>query len=405
MGALSLRLFLLAACLASAAALELVLESERSADGSVFSRPRCVVEELTAGGLAVINWEATGGKVAVKVTAPNGTVVKDMPHAEASHLGFQAAEAGDYRACFEVEAPEKGAESAPLEEPHAEPAHEDGEVHPAPPPPVPPPAPGGVRKARLQVSWLTGVGAQLWAGVAKREHMKEVTANLAELEEQLRAVYAEMLAMREREQAMRDVSEGVNGKVAYLSIASLAVSSCLAVWQLAHMKVCFWVHLGLVSGLTPVRTGVLHQEEAALSHRTMDGLCLPAHAGCCCVLLRPVDVAPPSDARRCLCAYTLTSGVLSPSKPGNLCQPPAKGHHDVCTLGRRPKPGGAHRPLVYTDAPACHPGTCCMMRASAAVAAALAAQYRASSSACSTGTSAVRASRFSARNTLRGAGE
>jgi hypothetical protein len=52
-------------------------------------------------------------------------------------------------------------------------------------------------------------------------------------------VYKEMQAMRVREGAMRDVSERVNAKVAWLSVLSLAVSCLLALWQMAHMKAYF----------------------------------------------------------------------------------------------------------------------------------------------------------------------
>jgi cytochrome oxidase assembly protein ShyY1 len=48
-----------------------------------------------------------------------------------------------------------------------------------------------------------------------------------------------MQAMRVREGAMRDVSERVNAKVAWLSVLSLAVSCLLALWQMAHMKAYF----------------------------------------------------------------------------------------------------------------------------------------------------------------------
>lgn len=52
-------------------------------------------------------------------------------------------------------------------------------------------------------------------------------------------VYREMLAMRAREEVMRNTSERTNAKVAWFSVLSLAVSCGLAVWQLHHMKAYF----------------------------------------------------------------------------------------------------------------------------------------------------------------------
>jgi hypothetical protein len=92
---------------------------------------------------------------------------------------------------------------------------------------------------RVRLDWVTGVGARDWEGVAKRDHLREVAASLAELEDELKSVYKEMQAMRGREEAMRDVSERVNSKVAWLSVLSLAVSCLLALWQLSHMKAYF----------------------------------------------------------------------------------------------------------------------------------------------------------------------
>ncbi len=92
---------------------------------------------------------------------------------------------------------------------------------------------------RVVVEWITGVGARDWKSVAKRDHLRAVATQLEELEVELKEVYKEMLAARAREEAMRDVSERVNAKVAWLSVLSLATSCTLAVWQLAHMKAYF----------------------------------------------------------------------------------------------------------------------------------------------------------------------
>ena len=89
---------------------------------------------------------------------------------------------------------------------------------------------------RVRVDWLTGVGARDWDAVAKKTHVTEVTAALGELEAELNAVYTEMLAMRKREEAMRDTSERVNAKISWMSVLSLSVSCSLAAWQISSVK-------------------------------------------------------------------------------------------------------------------------------------------------------------------------
>jgi len=71
------------------------------------------------------------------------------------------------------------------------------------------------------------------------------------------------------------------------------------------------------------------------------------------------------------------------------------------TLGRSDSAGGIQRPVLYGDAPACQPGTCDIMAASARTDAARTAQYRRSSSACRMGTSVARAFIFSRRSSLQ----
>ena len=91
----------------------------------------------------------------------------------------------------------------------------------------------------MRIDWLTGVGARDWAEVAKKDHLLEVSATLVELEAELASVYGEMLKMRTREEEMRNTSERVNAKVAWMSVCSLAVSCSLAAWQVVAMKAFF----------------------------------------------------------------------------------------------------------------------------------------------------------------------
>jgi len=209
---------------------------------------------------------------------PNGTKLHEQPYASGSHYGFSAREGGDYKACFTgkpaVAASSNAAAAAAATpspaadggtpafglagasaDPAAAAAAIDGVTaaadpavvpSPPPPPPSPPPSPpaeaGVVAEAPqvlVRVEWVTGVGARDWAAVAKRDHLRDVTTSLTELEEELKGVFKEMLDMRSREEQMRNISERVNAKVAWLSVLSLTVSCLLAVWQLAHMKAYF----------------------------------------------------------------------------------------------------------------------------------------------------------------------
>ena len=81
-----------------------------------------------------------------------------------------------------------------------------------------------------------GVGARDWEDVAKKDHLSELQAALQELESQLNGVYRQMLAMRTREEQMRDLSESVNSRVAWAAAASLGVSCTLSLWQLFALK-------------------------------------------------------------------------------------------------------------------------------------------------------------------------
>lgn len=52
-------------------------------------------------------------------------------------------------------------------------------------------------------------------------------------------VYSEMMRMREREEDMRNMSEAVNTKVAWMSVTSLCVTGVLSLWQVFHLHAYF----------------------------------------------------------------------------------------------------------------------------------------------------------------------
>jgi len=59
---------------------------------------------------------------------------------------------------------------------------------------------------KLRVDWKTGVAATDWSVVAKKEHLDQLGVELRKLEDSIREVYTDMLALQQREQEMRDIS-------------------------------------------------------------------------------------------------------------------------------------------------------------------------------------------------------
>ena len=178
--------------------------------------------------------------------SPNETLVSEQPESGKDHVGFQAKENGDYRVCFDAAPPAgytnvtkppavDGAEGGI----NASAVLTDGQQPPAEEAAAAAAAVIELTQVRVQVDWLTGVGARDWDGVAKKDHLRDVAVALEQLELELKDVYTEMLAMRSREETMRDVSERVNAKVAWLSVLSLAISCTLAAWQVLYMKAYF----------------------------------------------------------------------------------------------------------------------------------------------------------------------
>lgn len=168
---------------------------------------KCVYEEINANVIVVGEYQAYHKDhsdmqqyVDVKVEDPHMTVLHEATGKADGQFAFTAKVAGEYKACFTA----KDLSAAYM--------------------------------TKLKLDWRTGVAATDWASIAKKEHLDALTVELRKLEDSIREVYSEMLQMQQREQEMRNISEDTNSRVAWFSIASLAVCVSSGVWQLWYLK-------------------------------------------------------------------------------------------------------------------------------------------------------------------------
>ncbi|MEW5301731.1 MAG: hypothetical protein WDW38_008360 [Sanguina aurantia] len=136
----------------------------------------------------------------VKVDDPSGAVVHETNGKAEGQFAFTAKVSGEYKACFAV----KDLSTA--------------------------------YQTKLRLDWKTGVAATDWNAIAKKEHLDALTVELRKLEDNIREVYSDMLQLQQREQAMREISEETNSRVAWYSVGSLAVCVLSGVWQVWHLR-------------------------------------------------------------------------------------------------------------------------------------------------------------------------
>lgn len=194
-------------CLAVVA---LLLVPCRAVRFEVTAYSKCVGEEIAEGVLVVGDYSIVGGKtdqhstVSVKVTSPIGHQMHWVESTDSGHFGFTTKESGQYMCCFWI--------------PHANP---------------------GGPSMTVDLEWKTGVNAQDWAQIAKKEKLDGMGLELRKLEEAVHSVRDEMVYFRAREAEMRTLNEVTNSRVAWLSVLSLFVCLGLAALQLWHLKSFF----------------------------------------------------------------------------------------------------------------------------------------------------------------------
>lgn len=168
---------------------------------------KCIYEEINSNVIVVGDFNAFDRndpnlpiQVDVRVEDPEAHVISDKKGESTGQFAFTTKTAGEYKACFMV--------------PDLQTAY----------------------RTKFKLDWRTGVAATDWNSIAKKEHLDALTVELRKLEDSIREVYSEMLLLQQREQEMRNISEETNQRVAWYSIASLAVCVLSAVWQLWYLK-------------------------------------------------------------------------------------------------------------------------------------------------------------------------
>jgi hypothetical protein len=167
-------------------------------------RERCVFDVLNKDQLATGEYAVVGGgdaAIELRVTGPRGEEVHSRDKASPSGLfGFAAAAAGEHRVCFK---------------------NNDKVQH------------------RVSIQLRSGVEAKDLSEVVQRDHIKPLSAEVVRIEETVRSIRNELLALKMREQEMRSINELTNNRVFWFSLLSVFIVSTVGVWQVLHLKEYF----------------------------------------------------------------------------------------------------------------------------------------------------------------------
>ncbi|XP_010498648.1 PREDICTED: transmembrane emp24 domain-containing protein p24delta5 [Camelina sativa] len=169
---------------------------------------KCVSEEIQSNVVVLADYyivdehnpEHTPA-VSSKVTSPYGNNLHHQENVTHGQFAFTTQEAGNYLACFWVDASLKLAN--PL---------------------------------TLGVDWKMGIAAKDWDSVAKKEKIEGVELQLRRLEGLVQAIRENINYIKDREAEMREVSEKTNSRVAWFSIMSLGVCVVVAGTQILYLK-------------------------------------------------------------------------------------------------------------------------------------------------------------------------
>ncbi|KAL2650623.1 hypothetical protein R1flu_018751 [Riccia fluitans] len=190
----------------------LVAGRARMVDALRFEVPaastKCLAEDiqpnvLVLGDYSVVSAGDASHRITVKVTSPYGQQLYFQDSVQSGQFGFTTKEGGSYMACFWMQN--------------------------APP----------SLTISVDLDWKTGAAAKDWDDIAKKDKLEGMELELRKLEEQVEAIHAEMLYLRDREKEMRDLNETTNARVAWFSIISLLICLSVAGWQLWHLKSFF----------------------------------------------------------------------------------------------------------------------------------------------------------------------
>jgi hypothetical protein len=98
---------------------------------------------------------------------------------------------------------------------------------------------GGPEVVRFQLHVEVGEAAVDYAEVAKVEHLSAIEVEMRKLAGKVRAIRAEQVYQREREELFRNTSESTNARVMWWSLAQTLVLIVSGAYQVQHLKKFF----------------------------------------------------------------------------------------------------------------------------------------------------------------------
>ncbi|XP_042022318.1 transmembrane emp24 domain-containing protein p24delta9-like [Salvia splendens] len=174
---------------------------------------KCIAEDIklnsmTVGKYQVVNYNEglplpDSHKITIRVTSSYGNNYHYAENVAWGHFAFQAADAGDYMACFFA------ADTKPSS------------------------------FMTVDFEWKSGVAAKDWSNIAKKGSVTAMELELQRMYDTVQAIHDEIYYLREREKEMQQLNISTNSKMAWLSFLSLLVSLSVTGLQLRHLKSFF----------------------------------------------------------------------------------------------------------------------------------------------------------------------
>mmetsp|Transcript_17554 Transcript_17554/g.48993 ORF Transcript_17554/g.48993 Transcript_17554/m.48993 type:complete len:216 (+) Transcript_17554:140-787(+) len=196
--------------LLAAAACAWVPAAVRGMEFDMAYQTKCVMEDINKDVLVFGEYsvfrkdgETEDSEVDVKVEDPNGVVLYEEFKKTEGTFAFTTKKAGDYKTCFTAR-----------------------DIVTA-------------QQLKISLDVKTGVAAKDWDSIAKKSNLNAMATELQKLEETVKEIHKEMVAMRQREEEMRNLTEATNSRIATFSVVSLFICIGVGVWQLFYLKSFF----------------------------------------------------------------------------------------------------------------------------------------------------------------------
>ncbi|XP_047953264.1 transmembrane emp24 domain-containing protein p24delta9-like [Salvia hispanica] len=174
---------------------------------------KCIAEDIRINSMTVGKYQVVNNnegmplpdahKITIRVTSAYGNNYHYAENIAWGHFAFQAADDGDYMACFYA------AETKPSS------------------------------FMTVDFDWKSGVAASDWSRVAKKGSLLAMELELKTMYDTVQFIQDEIYYLREREKEMQLLNISTNSKMAWLSFLSLLVSLSVSGLQLWHLKSFF----------------------------------------------------------------------------------------------------------------------------------------------------------------------